>query len=568
MRALIPDIRELTAPGVIEANRVLAALLETGDGQADSRWRSNIFRHFPKRFAHKIAREYEETFIFEGRRAANLLLLDHLERCAKGSIPLAANIHDLEQLAKANAREMRTTVANIHDEVEAVVLLWQLARMRGINPPDVNDPNITPTGILRRLWDEFWWLRQLRNAHARNFEREAIRLGFVHKRAGAYVSDETFIRYQEQKKRNRRLLSMMVAINENLQAFTLQDLAAKGVSNPVNRRNELMCRLAGFERIADDLGHVAEFYTITCPSRMHARLSKSSNANPKYDGSTPRQAQTHINTVWRRIRAKLHRDGIEVYGFRVAEPHQDGTPHWHLLLFTHPGNIPKVRAILRHYALEQDSDEPGAQEHRFKYEPIDNTKGSAVGYIAKYVSKNIDGYAIDEDEETQLDAKTSAERVTAWASTWGIRQFQQFGGVPVTLWRELRRIKTEIPEGILQQAFEAADSGNWAQFLQTLGGATPKRKDLPIHLAKTETEGIGRYGDPKGKKIVGIQAGAIVLPTRIHQWRIMSLGQSATEEVNYQDVLNAAESWEIGADARVSARRTDDRSETALEFCQ
>ncbi|OIQ64908.1 bacteriophage replication protein A [mine drainage metagenome] len=251
----------------------------------------------------------------------------------------------------------------------------------------------------------------------------------------------------------------------------------------------------------------------------------------------------------------------------MAEPHQDGTPHWHLLLFTHPDNIPQVRVIMQHYALEEDGDEPGAQEHRFKYEPIDKTKGSAVGYIAKYVSKNIDGYAINEDEEG-LDVKSSAERVTAWASTWGIRQFQQFGGVPVTLWRELRRVKTDLPDGILQQAFEAADAGNWGQFLQVLGGATPRRKDLPIQIAKAESEEIGRYGDPKGKRIIGIQAGPVILPTRIHQWRIVNLSRPANEEVNYQEVLKAAEAWEIGADARGSARRTDDRGDAALESCQ
>ncbi|MEN6585058.1 MAG: replication endonuclease, partial [Sulfuricella sp.] len=67
------------------------------------------------------------------------------------------------------------------------------------------------------------WLRQLRRLHARNLEQEAIRLGFVHRRAGHYISEETLERFREQKKRSRRMLSRMIAINEEEQAFSVAE---------------------------------------------------------------------------------------------------------------------------------------------------------------------------------------------------------------------------------------------------------------------------------------------------------------------------------------------------------
>jgi len=117
------------------------------------------------------------------------------------------------------------------------------------------------------------------------------------------------------------------------------------------------------------MGHVGEFYAITCPSRMHARHSGSGERNSKYDGTTPNQAQKHLNQVWSRIRAKLKRDNLPIYGFRIAEPQHDGTPHWHLLLFMPPEQTARVRTIMQHYALQTDGDEPGAKIHRFNAQP-------------------------------------------------------------------------------------------------------------------------------------------------------------------------------------------------------
>ena len=301
------------------------------------------------------------------------------------------------------------------------------------------------------------------------------------------------------------------------------------MSNPSIKRSELMVRMRGFEEIAKETGHVSEFYTITCPSRFHARMSKTGRENPKYDGSTPATAQKYLCGVWARIRAKLARLEIGVYGFRVAEAHHDGTPHWHLLLFMASDHAAQVKNTMSFYAMQDSPNEKGAKKYRFEAVTIDESKGSATGYIAKYIAKNIDGFGVGEDYETGKSAADSSERVEAWAACWGIRQFQQIGGAPVGVWRELRRLR-DGESGAIEEARKAADCSDWAAYQKAQGGVFVRRDSLAVKVAKWEEldedtgelkdPPLNRYGELIAGRVFGLVSKGVNYLTRFYRWTI------------------------------------------------
>ncbi|MDF7662383.1 replication endonuclease [Erwiniaceae bacterium L1_54_6] len=387
-----------------------------------------------------------------------------------------------------------------------------------------------------RIESPAWWLRRLRKMHDQWREHLMIAAGYVHKKAAPYCSTPTLNEWVAQKRANREFLNAMELEDQGTgERSSLAEKVDGSIANPAIRRAELMVRMRGFEDLAKAQGLCGDFYTLTAPSKYHA-MQVSGKRNNKYQSANPRETQRYLCKVWSKVRSAWARKGIRAFGFRVTEPHHDATPHWHLLLFFEPARIEEARAIFREYALEVDGDEKGAEEARFKVVPIDEEFGSATGYIAKYISKNIDGYALDgeKDDETGEELKDVAKRVSAWASRWRIRQFQPIGGAPVTVYRELRRLRDRelVLHPEISPAHQAADAGDWAGYVSAQGGPLVQRKDLRVRLNYVTTENGNDYGDDVSR-IAGVYspfAPLHIIYTRTTEYKIVPKLKAGTDE--------------------------------------
>lgn len=448
------------------------------------------------------------------------------------------------------------TTSISHDAIQLLLdyRLYSSAKLIG---KLINDYG--PIPFRNRITDAVYILRRLRSTRALLMADITRKMGLVCRVRQPYVSDFVCRLRKEQTDRNEIMIDGLVCVNadDRTDYADLRDMVNSSVSNLNNRQAELVTRVKGLAQIAVEDKHVGLFLTFTTPSRFHA-CSPSGEVNPNWlEAGCPTVHDGHLWLMdqFKRIRALFAKHEIDPYGLRVAEPHHDGTPHWHLVLFIEHAKARRLREICRNTLLSDSPDEPGARKARFKCKVVNTKKygpEAAIRYCLFYVSKNLQGANNRLSDEAPKKSELMASRVDAWKSTYRMRQFSQIGAQFVTVWRQLRRLRHEFSETdtmfndllagewlALEHLRKAADSGDWLAFVRAMGGVSVKRQDqtLVAHYSVPQAlsqltgdyqDAMTRYGDvAKGQvkgliwqRVFGDFVQRRFVPTRFKDWTI------------------------------------------------
>lgn len=166
--------------------------------------------------------------------------------------------------------------------------------------------------------------------------------------------------------------------------FNLLDSSMSANVNPKKYFAEVNNRVNSLFKYADMLNLYPVFLTVTCPPRFHL------NSN-SYDGSSVKESVKYLSTRWASfLRLKIFKNiknavNHNMIYIRVLEPHKDGTPHCHVLMFI-PKNfiLPVKKVFKRHFSL--DGATRNANNEAFKY-TWSGHAGGAIAYILKYINK-------------------------------------------------------------------------------------------------------------------------------------------------------------------------------------
>lgn len=468
------------------------------------------------------------------------------------------------QMADACMVQVKAIASSDHSDMayfNAYDAAAELCKTWSIEPPywqaaHVDHINEAAECAILRMTCPKWWGKKLLKLRDQCCEHLCLAVGLITQKT-PFISDECFSEWQSQQKTAMQWLESTMIENDDGVILPLIEAAMAGNANPTNRVTELIVRNRGLEAIADAAGMIALAVTLTCPSKYH------SNSH-KWDLGNAKRAQKYLVNTFAKMRSALGYRNIPFLGFRVAEPHKDSTPHWHMAWVIKPEHEAAVKDIITKYAYQVDGDEPGAAEHRLKIEPIRkdaNGKSGIAGYFIKYLLKGIPGDHMHGQQELELESGQTIEaasaRVAAWASRYGIRQYQFYGAESVQIWRELRRLKVGPQSPEIEAVRAAACSSDWKGYEEAM-----KHAQLSLNYELTP-EG-NQYGEVT-KRVQGINGIAFgkkrLIITRGERWKLRKANedeQNAYKELKKRRKDLFTVNRAMNAESRLSRKELKD----------
>lgn len=284
-------------------------------------------------------------------------------------------------------------------------------------------------------------------------------------------------------------------------------------------------QLKGLEFLSKHLGLLSIFITLTLPPDFHP---SPKNNNNTWDGFTPEQGHDFLQGNWRSIQKIMNKNGGRFFGVRVEEPHLDGCPHWHILVFIEPSRYQKLEATIRKFFIGEKSA---------KIDILDDSKSSASSYVMKYIKPFYFDRELEENDmktnkgtqrRSRSEKKKDFENLNkkqkmvssydAHRATWGFRSIQilDLPGA-ATIWDHLRLLKNnEKNQKNLsldgEKLFDFAINNNYGEFLLLLLKMNKHEKRAGIFYTTDEN---GKKSQAKGLIIDGE-----VLITKSKQWKI------------------------------------------------
>jgi len=535
-------------------------------------FRDNIITKF-RDLSSAIRAEYDYVASTSSYVNANRRLLELDKRLHISDLNLTSNEDDIIELSKRLAKLCKGYRLN-NTENRSINLCLDLAQQYQLDFSSLINRVKVSSSILNRFEDPSVWKRKLSALCRSELQAVTRELRQVHKFFSPYSSHITTKRYQFRQVKTEEYLANTILENELGDSFSLLELSAKNSSNPYIRFVELVTISKGYAELASEIGYKCLFITLTSPSCMHRmqlkyeRKGKSSKPisavpNPNWDQSSPKEVNRYLAHLYELITAKLARNDIHKFGIRSVEPHHDGTPHWHLALFIHPKDIELTKDIFREYALKDFPNEKGAAKNRVVFKVMPNE--FATGYTIKYITKNTTGNALNNSLDKDIDKEwhgtnplDNALKIEAWARDCGIRQFQVIGVHSVQAYREFRRLDEQ--KGKLELIRQAATNGDWASFVNLMGGPFITRKELEVRLAYGARQKLDRetgeiteqttskYGDDAKDSVIGLIHAGVTILSRVHFWEVKPTPQvveacqkimhgvvDLIEEINYQN---------------------------------